>query len=240
MTVLSLIEYFFDNLFPSHCLMCNKTVKHQPKLCTDCLSYFAKLPFPTNGVNFLLKPNISRLFKEIYFESLFAVSWYQEPSSHWLSQLKFCNKIHYRHVLIQIIQAQLMVAVKNNNWLWPDMIIIMPLHLRRYKMRGFNQVDQVWRKALLSIPGFDSALIKNDVLKRKKYTKAQTNLSAKQRQKNLTSAFSIHADVKNKTIVIIDDVITTGATVNEVSLCFKHAGAKQVWVWATCITPQDK
>ena len=220
--------------------MCLSTIKNHPKLCEVCLQDLPKLSLPITGSNLLLRPDVNRLFKKVKFDSLFAALWYQEPSNTWLSKLKFNNKIHYRHVLIQVIQYQLMIASKHVNWIWPDMIIIMPLHLRRYKMRGFNQVEQVWREALLTLPGFDGSLLAEGILKRTKYTKAQTNLNAKQRHKNISSAFTVQGDVKGKVIAIVDDVITTGTTINEVSSCLKAAGAKHVSAWATCLTPFEK
>lgn len=220
--------------------MCCCTIKEQPKLCEICLLDLPKLSLPKKGVNLLLRPDINRLFKKVKFDSLFAALWYQEPNSIWLSKLKFNNKIYFRHVLIQIIQSQINIASKHENWIWPDMIIIMPLHTRRFSMRGFNQVEQVWREALLTLPGFDRLLLTEEVLKRTKYTKAQTNLNAKQRHKNISSAFTVKGDVNGKVIAIVDDVITTGTTINEVSDCLKAAGANHVLAWATCLTPLQK
>jgi len=220
--------------------MCCSAIKDHPQLCKVCLQDLPKISLPIVKPNLLLRPDINRLFKKVHFDSLFAALWYQEPNSIWLSKLKFNNKIYFRYVLIQIIQSQINIASKHENWIWPDMIIIMPLHTRRFNMRGFNQVEQVWRDALITLPGFNKSLLKEDVLKREKYTKAQTNLNATQRHQNIRSAFTVQGDVKDKIIAIIDDVITTGTTINEVSLCLKEAGAKKVWAWATCLTPLNK
>ena len=240
MTLLWFIKYIEDLLCTHSCLMCSGKIQEQPKLCEVCLEDLPKLTLPITAPNLLLRPDVNRLFKQVKFDSLFAVLWYQEPNSYWLSKLKFHNKIYFRHVLIQIIQYQLIVAQKHMNWVWPDMIIIMPLHIRRYHMRGFNQVDQVWREALLTLPNFNQSLLQDRVLLREKYTKAQTNLNAKQRRKNISSAFIVTGDVKGKVVAVIDDVITTGTTINEVSSCLKAAGAKHVSAWATCLTPLEK
>ena len=213
-------------------------IENHPKLCEICLYDLPKLSFLKP--NLLLRPDIYRLFKKVKFDGLFVALWYQEPASIWLTKLKFNNKVYYRHVLIQVIQHQLVQASQLEGWRWPDMIIIMPLHILRYKMRGFNQVEQVWREALLTLPEFDSSLLVTGALIRIKYTKAQTKLTAKQRHKNINSAFIVTEDVKDKVVAIVDDVITTGTTINEVADCLKAAGAKQVWAWATCLTPLEK
>ena len=240
MTLFWFIKYIEDLLYTHSCLMCSSTIKDQPKLCKVCLQDLPKLALPITEPNLLLRPDVKRLFKKVKFDSLFAVLWYQEPNSIWLSKFKFHNKIYYRHVLIQIIQHQLIVAQEHAHWIWPDMIIIMPLHHRRYHARGFNQVEQVWRDALLTLPNFNQSLLQEKVLIRDKYTKAQTNLNAKQRRKNINSAFTVTGNVKGKVVAVIDDVITTGTTINEVSSCLKAAGAKHVSAWATCLTPLEK
>jgi ComF family protein len=109
-----------------------------------------------------------------------------------------------------------------------DLIVPVPLHAKRLRWRGFNQslllARQVSRAYGLPVDPF--------VLQRRKETAAQTQLPEDDRRRNVRGAFALHPDksVKDRTILLIDDVYTSGATVNECSRTLKRAGAKEVYV----------
>ncbi len=104
-------------------------------------------------------------------------------------------------------------------------IIPVPLHPRRYNWRGFNQAE------LLITALTDQLQIPADpkLVTRSKFTKPQIKLSADERKKNLDNAFSVIGNPINKKILIVDDVVTSGSTVNEMSKILKRAGAAEVW-----------
>ncbi|MEH6818178.1 MAG: phosphoribosyltransferase family protein, partial [Pseudoalteromonas distincta] len=77
----------------------------------------------------------------------------------------------------------------------------------------------------------------NNVLIRNKKTQAQSELSKAKRIKNLKNAFICTEDMGGKTVAIVDDVMTTGATLNAATHALKQAGAKHVWAFTTCLTP---
>jgi ComF family protein len=109
-----------------------------------------------------------------------------------------------------------------------DLIIPVPLHSKRLRWRGFNQsvllARQVSRVYGVSMDPF--------VLLRTKETPPQTQLSEDERRKNMRGAFAVNSDrsVDGKRILLIDDVYTSGATVNECSRTLRRAGAKEVYV----------
>lgn len=107
-----------------------------------------------------------------------------------------------------------------------DVIIPVPLHIKRLRERGFNQslllARAVGRKNNIPVNPFG--------LKRIRWTEPQVNLSGKERKINVKGAFEFHGDVKGKTVLLIDDVYTTGATVAECSKVLKKGGAKGVCV----------
>ncbi|MDF1577616.1 MAG: ComF family protein [Desulfurivibrionaceae bacterium] len=110
----------------------------------------------------------------------------------------------------------------------PDLIIPVPLHRKRLRERGFNQ-------ALLLARAFypdHGSLIDFAVLERQRYTAPQTSLSGKARRQNLKKAFRVKNSevVAGKRVLLIDDVFTTGTTVNECAAVLKKAGAKEVAV----------
>ncbi|MCF6290474.1 MAG: ComF family protein [Desulfobacterales bacterium] len=110
----------------------------------------------------------------------------------------------------------------------PDLIVPVPLHPRRLKERGFNQ-------ALLLARAFFPARrhrIVAALLQRKRYTPPQTTLSGPARRKNVRSAFRVKAPAQlvGQTVLLVDDVYTTGATVDECARVLVRAGARKVEV----------
>ena len=109
-----------------------------------------------------------------------------------------------------------------------DLIVPVPLHPKRLRWRGFNQsvllARQISRVYGLPMDPF--------VLQRRKETPPQTRLTEDERRRNMRRAFALHLDksVKDQTILLVDDVYTTGATVNECSRTLKRGGAKEVYV----------
>ena len=109
-----------------------------------------------------------------------------------------------------------------------DLIIPVPLHVKRFRKRGFNQsylLVREWAKMKFLTPP-----VARDVLVRKRWTDSQTGLGRKHRIANIKDAFSISDPSKiiGRKILLVDDVYTTGATVNESSKVLRGAGAEQV------------
>jgi ComF family protein len=109
-----------------------------------------------------------------------------------------------------------------------DLVVPVPLHPKRLRWRGFNQslllARQVSRVYGVPVDPF--------VLQRGRDTAAQTQLPEEDRRRNVRGAFAIHPEksVKGQTILLVDDVYTSGATVNECSRTLKSGGAKEVYV----------
>ena len=107
-----------------------------------------------------------------------------------------------------------------------DMVIPVPLHRARERERGFNQ-SEVLAEGTSRAMG--TALTKG-ILKRRKNTKDQTYLNAQQRAENVNGAFVVSQPEKvcGKGVILVDDVMTTGATLNECARMLQEAGAAQV------------
>lgn len=107
-----------------------------------------------------------------------------------------------------------------------DAIIPVPLHIDRLRERGFNQslllARAVGKRHRIPVDPF--------VLKRTRWTEPQVNLSGKERKINVKGAFEVQGDVRGRSILLIDDVYTTGATVGECSKVLRKGGAKEVCV----------
>ena len=109
----------------------------------------------------------------------------------------------------------------------------MPLHKRRFLSRGYNQVSQTWLPVL---EGLQQDVI-TPLHKQKSHPATIKKLSKTKRVKNVKNAFVCQQDLTGKSVAIVDDVMTSGATLNAATEALKQAGAKQVWAILTCLTP---
>jgi len=108
----------------------------------------------------------------------------------------------------------------------PDLVIAVPLHVSRLRQRGFNQA--LWLARLL----FACFEIRTDILERVNATRPQTGLSGGERRRNLKGAFRVNGpDLAGKKVLLVDDVFTTGTTVNECARVLRGAGAGGVDVF---------
>ena len=149
---------------------------------------------------------------------------YQPPITTIISSFKYHGQTTSLKSF-RTIQRQLPGLTKLNQ---PDLIIPVPLHLKRLQKRGFNQALLLAR----ALYPHQHQLIDFKVLERHRYTEPQTGMSGKIRRRNLKNAFRIKDEeiVKGKRVLLIDDVFTTGTTVNECAKVLKKAGAKEVLV----------
>jgi len=156
------------------------------------------------------------------FDETYAPFLYDEAMRFLIARLKFNQ--HYKHArLLGTLLANYLAETAE----LAECIIPVPLHRKRYRERGFNQSIEIARhlSKQLSIP-FDS----NSCI-RYKDTTHQTELPAKQRRKNIRNAFSVIKPIAYRHIAIVDDVMTTGATVEALAKTLKQHGAERVDVW---------
>ncbi|MEW8050140.1 MAG: ComF family protein [Candidatus Thiodiazotropha sp.] len=144
--------------------------------------------------------------------------------------LKFQHKLHLVEPLAGLLMEHLGEMDER-----PDVLVPVPLHPLRLRKRGFNQSVEITRVVARQcrLP-FDWRLCR-----RTKETKTQSELNEEERRRNISNAFQVCADVKGTHLALVDDVITTGATVTELSRMLKKAGAKRVDVWAIARTPKS-
>lgn len=162
------------------------------------------------------------------YQKVVAASRYQFPVDKALSELKFNKQLHYARSLCYVLEQQIKLHYFDSPY--PDAIVAIPLHPKRLQERGFNQSDIIaqYLSQNLSIPKLTS-------LTRIKDTPHQIGLSEKQRRKNLHNAFEVQGPLPMH-IALIDDVVTTGSTVNEATkLCLK-SGVQRVDVWCLAKT----
>ena len=109
----------------------------------------------------------------------------------------------------------------------PELIIPVPLHPKRLRQRGYNQALELARviAPVLQLP------IDSHSCRRIRQTQDQTRLDAAARQRNMRNAFEISRELTRRHVALVDDVMTTGSTLQELTRCLHDAGVEQVDVW---------
>ena len=222
----SVLQQYLDILFPVHCAGCQRIGN---VLCSSCLAKIQPLPSPicdfcgtplsTYGVCKNCQYHLPKLSGQR------AVSLYQEPLRGCIHGLKYDGNIRLA-VPLGLLLAQ---AYRRYN-MQADMLIPVPLHSERQQQRGFNHAS-----LLAEVCSENIGVPMNDnILVRHRATVAQVDLHPRERYQNVAGAFACSStSAKNllngRSILIIDDVSTTGATLEACATPLFAAGAKEVW-----------
>ncbi|OGQ99102.1 MAG: hypothetical protein A2505_02360 [Deltaproteobacteria bacterium RIFOXYD12_FULL_55_16] len=237
-----LFKALLDLLLPSFCLACEKPLGASPELlfCPDCLKRlrFIQSPLcPCCGRVYLVAAGGDHhcgacLTTTRHFTRARALFLYEEPLKKVVHHFKYQGKTDclpsFTRFARKLPQQIEMEAV--------DLIVPVPLHQKRLQERGFNQ-------ALLLARAFfpkDQRIITN-LLIRSRPTAPQTGFSGTARRTNLKNAFAVIKPhrLTGKKILLVDDVFTTGTTVNECARVLKKAGAVEVMVLTLARVTED-
>lgn len=208
----NIFNTFLDIILPRYCFNCENLILSEDNyFCSDC---YSKLTFFDYGINHKEFKAEEKYCSEIdNFYSLF----YFEPES--ISQ-KIIHMIKYENKQkLGLFMGEKLGEALLKHDIKADMIIPIPLHKSRKKERGYNQSEiiSLGVASVLKIPVITKMLI------REKNTISQTKLNRVERKQNVSGAFKItrDLDINNKTIFVLDDVITSGATISECSKLLK-------------------
>ena len=205
-----------DLLFPTECLSCRREGAY---LCEKC---FWKLKF--NDAQYLKQARVN--LKTPNFEKIFIAGDFENSILHNLIikyKYNFISALGKTLARFLILFWQNRVFVK----LHPSCLLVIPVPLskKRYQWRGFNQAEILARE----FSAYYNYELDLD-LKRLKHNNPQAALSEAERLENVKSIFAWQGkSLNNYTIILIDDVITTGATLNEAARVLKEAGAKKIY-----------
>lgn len=214
---------FWDLLFPRHCVVCRR---EGTLLCGPCLVAFPRLlpPLcracskPTEGEELC---HFCR-HQPLSIDSIRSLFRYEGPVRETLHQLKYGNLPG----LAETLGVEMALYLEQGHF-EVHVVLPVPLHPRRLRQRGYNQA------ALLARPvaGLCKLPLREDLLRRTRDMPAQArSASAEARQRNVEGAFACsEGDLTGTAVLLIDDVCTTGATLEACALALKAAGAKAVW-----------
>lgn len=203
-----MIENLLDILFPKICLNCGKYGKNY--LCSSCFDKmdlrFKIFPISKKSYNFL-----------IYLGK------YKEEIRKRLLEFKFYNKAYINEYFLEFLIKDKNICDFLNKF---DIIIPVPMHKDKKLRRGYNQTE-IFAKNLSKKLNLE---YEDDVLIKFKENKTQSLLLPNERTKNVRDVFRIKNSfkLKNKNIILVDDIFTTGATVNVCSSLLKKSGASEI------------
>jgi ComF family protein len=230
MNIRSLFEGFIDLILPPRCAICRK--HSQEQICKECTSKIKYLKTPYCRV--CGRPHDARFegdfchdcyLKKTSFNSARSVAEYEGVIKKALHIFKFNNRYGLKTCLGRIA-ADYLNNSSGMNLSEVDMMIPIPLSRKKLKAREYNQAKLLAEE----LSKHTGLAINDEILKRTRETTPQFELSRKERLSNLKDAFAASSAVKDKTILLIDDIYTTGATVKEASNALKRAGARKVHV----------
>lgn len=223
-------------LLPAHCLLCGGGGDGNRDLCAGC---FGDLPpntrcCPTCALPLAAPaPACARCLRRAPpFASAFAPYVYAHPLDLLVTRLK------YGHSLAcgRLLSALWIDAVHERQPPLPRLFVPVPLHVGRLRERGYNQALELARPLAKAL-GVPLAPM---LLQRLRATPAQAHLDARTRRRNLRDAFVLapQADALPDHVAVIDDVMTTGATLHECARVLRRAGVSRVDVWALARAPR--
>ena len=185
-------------LFPQKCLGCKK---ENEILCSDCLLKISRPDTPyLNGVH------IAANYQDLVLKKAL-----------WM--LKYQGVKHLAKPLAEIVKERIWKKLETGDWL----VVPVPLSKKKLRHRGYNQAELIAKEL--------SDNVRADILFKKFHTKSQVEVKDKEeRLANIIGSFAIKnpEKIKGKKIILIDDVLTTGATMREAKKVLKNAGAKKV------------
>ena len=218
-------------LVPSFCALCDQTLSADLPLCPRCLAGLPAIehacpqcgnPLPTN-----IPPGLhcgACLETPPYFDRVHAPFHYQPPLSNLITAYKFNQQLLHARLFAHLISQ----TIRRAHGVLPEVILPVPLHPTRQRQRGYNQALEIARLLGKQL----HIRVDSQSIQRIRATQPQSDLDAQDRNRNVRGAFVVQAALASQHIALVDDVLTTGSTVNEIArLLKKNANVKTVEVW---------
>lgn len=241
--LLRIREKLLDFFYPKFCLVCDKEGVY---LCPECFSKIKTFPAPfcpycqlrsfdgkvcknCPPARHLESPGTWRAGRKSIWGFITAISYKEKDARKLIDTFKYSFIKELAKPLAFLIFKFLKENPEIEFFKNPlDFVILpIPLHSRRLRWRGFNQAEEIGKELvpLLKIP------MKTNIIFRRRYTEPQVELGIKERKENVKEAFKVLnlEKIKNKKIILLDDVATTLSTLEETAKVLKKSGVKRVW-----------
>lgn len=229
--------YQLDRLMSPCCFICQQNLKPEQShfgFCRPCLALLTRPDFSCLRCGLALNSQAiycaQCLQKTPYFDRCHYAWTYQEPLKSLIKKFKYQAQWQLGRQLSRVFSLQQQSYLSD---LQADLAIAVPMFYQRQQLRGANHANVIARQLAYQFNWHHD----DNRLYRQKATKALFNLNAQQRRKELKHAFTLLNTDLPAHIVLIDDVITSGSTMNEISYLLKKSGCRQVSILALCRTP---
>jgi ComF family protein len=226
----ALLDYILNLLFPITCVVCHAPVQERGwgGACPECWSSLVPLepPFcPQCGEPAPAIEGLCGLCRTgaHAFDLARSALLFTHALREIIHHLKYADRVSLAGPLGDILKE-----CREREPFTGDLVIPVPLHRSRERKRGFNQAGLIAER--LGMP------IAAKLLRRRKNTPSQTGLTRSERKRNLAGAFEVRGEVSG-TVIVVDDVYTTGSTLNEIARTLKRAGAQRVEVLTVARVP---
>ena len=228
---MNIFSQFIDIIYPPRCHICQKFL-NTPSFCPQCLDGFSEITSPLCPI--CGRPFVSGVdYDHACEDCLRKRPFYDKAAAPYLYEgilMKAIHKFKYEEKSYLADSMGPLFASFAEKWLenMDDCLVMpVPLHPKRLRERGFNQ-SLLLARYISKLPGRELDFLS---LKRVRYTLPQTGLKSAERRKNVRRAFGVkdRRAVKGRTIILVDDVATTGNTLNECAKVLKKAGAKKIF-----------
>lgn len=217
----------------SCCLLCKQACQSQPLLCDYCQADLPLFDIDKVANNLLNWPAVNKLFPKRNFDQLICLAPYIWPFDQWLKQLKYQQQFELANLLANLLTKHFKQLTEFDN---ERTLMCVPVHIKKWQQRGFNQAHLIARafaeKAKLAYS--------SDSIKRLTFQHSQVGLTGAQRRNNLAKAFKVNLSNQSEKlperVILFDDVITTGATVNSICKLLKQQGVKHITILTVAIS----
>ncbi len=216
------------------CRLCAKSTEQT--ICPDCCETLARiksacvqcsLPLPSHHLTICAECQRQKNA----FDHTICVLRYDHPNDYLITQFKQNRQFAIGYFLTEMLYQK--VRVESTNGDRPECIVPVPAHWTSVFQRGFNPAYFI---AKILAKKLEIPLV--DCLKSKKKHDKQKQLSRKERLKNLNNIYQVNFKIPYKRVALVDDVVTTGATIQTLSALLKKNGVQNVQVWAIARTPK--
>ena len=226
--LIRLCQMVLDGIYPRRCAICDRAIKGDDGICRWCEPKVEYLEGPLcmkcgkrlqhEGVMFCY--DCKRTIKS--YERGFAVFEYEYIKDS-LYRFKYSGRAEYSRFYAMKAGKRLKEIFER---IGVEVFIPVPIHSKRYRRRGYNQAEE-FAKELTKVTGIET---RSDLVMRNANTVPLKRLSASERQKNLEKAFKLNKnDVKFRKVCIVDDIYTTGATIDSIATLLKKHGVREVY-----------
>jgi len=224
---MDILENRLSRIILSRCALCHALQAETLSLCSACLNdlpwidnfcYSCGMPLGISDTcgSCLILPSV--------LNQTICAYRYAYPLDLLIRRYKYKQKLDLIQPLVSVLSEKILATSET----LPEVIVPVPLHFNRLFNRGFNQSLEICKilSRIINVP------VDNNLIARVRDTTPQFKLTSKQREENLRGAFKITTCRTYQSLAIVDDIITSGATSDEIARLFRRSGVKQIQLWA--------